>query len=199
MGTTHLTSAHMDGRTDDFFRCQFINQQAHGSYIRNGIQVANFMEVDLVNGNTVGMAFCFCDQSVHRQHIPANLGRDGKMGNDMHNVMESRMRVAVAMSVVMGMFVMMVVVAFFFLTMNGDGHVGACDAAFNACFRLEYHTRDTQAIQLLYKGSGAGMKLQQGSCQHIASRTHVTFKIKGFPLLTLHVINHTGKVLYPRH
>ena len=94
------------------------------------------------------------------------------------------MDVFIAVPVVMTVYVLMRVgsrqtdvSAFFLCAVYRYGYLRAGDAAFYNCFFLKGHAGDPQRVQFAYKFIGVGQKFQQGCCQHISGRAHLTVQI----------------------
>ena len=132
------------------------------------------------------MAFRLGDEGVDRHHIILDLAWQGKVKDDVRNVVNPAVVVAavlmamsvfvivsslvmvVLMPVVMGM----VVVAVLLLSVHRHGQMGACDTAFHRTLPLIADAGYAQAVQLRQEAVRVGQKLQQGGGQHVPGGPH---------------------------
>ena len=139
-------------------------------------------------GNTMGMAFRFCDQGIDRQNIRSYLFGYWKFFNNMLNLMHTAMMMVstVGMLVFMSMLMFVLVrmtmsmgvyVLRFFLTVNPYRDVRTLDPAFGRYLTGNRDTGDSKTIQLGKEFFFVREKLQQSRCQHIARCAHPAVQI----------------------
>ena len=194
MSTLDLTASNVDGGRDDLIRCQLVEKQADRGDIGDSIHGADFMEVDLAYRFVVSFAFGFRDETIDRQDIGTNGFRKFQVVDDMMDVVEAAVGVAVLvfmgvtvfMRVVMVVAVVMRVVmvtmlvgvavpAFFLLcAVYGNGQVSSGDTAFYGRIQRNVNAGDPGGIELRGKSITRiiWQELCQGGTQHIPCGTH---------------------------
>ena len=150
VGTAHLSAAYMNRRCDDLVCIQFMHQQTHSGNIRNGIHGADFMEMDLLNRNTMDMTFRLGDLFIYGHNIQFYHRRNCQTADDTADIPHTAMMV---MMVIMHMLC-------FFSSMDGYPDVGSVDSAFCASLCYKRDTGDAQPIQFFQKAFPVGMKFQ---------------------------------------
>ena len=163
------------------------------------------MEVDLRHGHAVGLGLGVCNAGIDRLGIGPDLLRHCQAVQDgvdirWGSVMMVMVPVVTFVDMLMVMLVFMRVMdlvtdrlvnvlmdgvltvsqghvmAVFLLAVDGDGHVGAPDAAGGGGLGLHGDAGD-QAVHRVQKGGLVLQQLVQSAHQHVASGTHIAVQI----------------------
>ena len=167
MGAPDASAAHMDRRDNHLVRFQLVHQQANRCNIRQGIQGAHFVKVDILHRHAMDMAFRLGNELIHRQHIQLYHGGNG---HGCHNIFDIPQT---------GMAVVMMVLSFF-LTAYRYPKMGAGDAALFFLFQRNGHTGQAQAVHGAKKIFFIRQQLAQRRRQHISRRTHAAVNVERF-------------------
>ena len=176
MGACYLPGAYMHGRSKDLLYFQLFQQITYSSNICNGIHISHFVEVDLIHGDSMDMAFCLGDKIVDCQYMTAHSFRDLQMGKNVGD--PCHIIVGMVMGMMMVVFkTLLVHMGMFFLIPYENVHMGSCDSAFLGFFHAEADTGDPQMVQLLHRSGGIFRKLQQSGGEHITGSAHTAVKV----------------------
>ena len=200
VGAADLAAAHMDGGGRHSVRGQQLHQETESGHIRHRVQGADLVEVDVLHTDAVDGALRGGDAVIDSDDMSphglayvqiADDGADVRRGAvmmfmDMVRLFGALLFMCMAVVVAVLMFAVVAVLVvmlpdvqgFFLLSVHGDAHVGAVDAAFVCELGLKADMGDPQGVELFQDRLSVVEKLQQGGGEHVARGAHGAVKMQ---------------------
>ena len=161
----------MDGRRQNRVRCQTVHQQANRRYIRQRVQSAHLMEVNLRHRHAVDPTFCLSQPVIDRQNIRLHRLRHLQV-HQMADVRKTAVTVSVSAVIVF--------MAAFLPAVNQNRHMRSANPAFHGILPAVLYIGKAQPVQLRHKVFRIREQFQQSRREHIPRRTHGAVQIQGF-------------------
>ena len=203
MRAADRAASDMHRRYDHLVRRELFHQKADRRDVRDGVERADLMEMDLCHRTAVRMALRFRDALVHRDRVALHFSGYRQAADDLPDISERTvmvmsvlMPVAVLMImiVVMVMYVIMVVlmivvmpvIVVMMLRLFGltfldpvrlHGNTGSGDAAFFRGHPFLPDPRNADRVQFIDQRVLTGQQLQKGRGQHVAGGSHRAVQI----------------------
>ena len=177
MGAAHGAAADRDGGGDHLVRADHFHQQTAAHHVGHGVERANLVEVDLVDGSVVDLRLRLGDQGVDLAGIRLDGVGQIEVLDNAADVVQVPM--LMMMGVIVSVFVLMPVCIFQLLVaVHGHAHMGAVDTAALGGSSLHVHTGKPQRIHLPDKLIPVD-QLAEGTHEHVTRGAHAAFQIQG--------------------